>query len=110
METDLVKDKGKVAYLPDKWLTYPTYMTAMDQYDYIVISSMTSINSKPLSMLNDLGIDSGLLKSDVQRYQGKGAAHPNDGTQCRSVSTDEPIGVDPATRDYILRTIITTTT
>ncbi len=39
----------------------------------------------------------------------KGAAHPNDGTQCRSVSTDEPIaGVDPATRDYILRTIITT--
>ncbi len=61
-------------------------------------------------MLNDLGIEKGWLKRDVQRYQGKVQLILTMARNAEVYLLIKPIaGVDPAIRDYILRTIITTT-
>ena len=102
------KTKAKVAYLPDK-MTYPTYMTAgslvrlyqdfFDDFDKL----------KALSMLNDLGIEKGLkLKAMSKGTKEKVQLILTMARNAEVYLLDEPIaGVDPATRDYILRTIIT---
>ena len=103
------KTKAKVAYLPDK-MTYPTYMTAgslvrlyqdfFDDFDKL----------KALSMLNDLGIEKGLkLKAMSKGTKEKVQLILTMARNAEVYLLDEPIaGVDPATRDYILRTIIST--
>ena len=103
------KTKAKVAYLPDK-MTYPTYMTAgslvrlyqdfFDDFDKL----------KALSMLNDLGIEKGLkLKAMSKGTKEKVQLILTMARNAEVYLLDEPIaGVDPATRDYILRMIIST--
>ena len=64
---------------------------------------------KALSMLNDLGIEKGLkLKAMSKGTKEKVQLILTMARNAEVYLLDEPIaGVDPATRDYILRTIIT---
>lgn len=102
-----VETKKAVAYLPDR-NALPDYMTASQLMD-LYSDFFTDFNRvKAEDMLADLGID---MKQQMKKMS-KGTREKLQ--LCLVMSRDaevylldEPIGgVDPATRDYILRTII----
>lgn len=98
--------KSKVAYLPDR-----TYLTMNQTIRRSWISFRTFIQTFPGTCGRDVkesGDRSCSENADiVQRYEGEGTVDLSDEQECQPVYFDEPIaGVDPAARDYILRTII----
>ena len=101
------KTKAKVAYLPDK-MTYPAYMTAGGLVRLYQDFFADFDKLKALSMLNDLGIEKDLkLKAMSKGTKEKVQLILTMARNAEVYLLDEPIaGVDPATRDYILRTII----
>ena len=102
------KTKAKIAYLPDS-MAYPTYMTAGGLVRLYQAFFADFDKLKALSMLNDLGIEKELkLKAMSKGTKEKVQLILTMARNAEVYLLDEPIaGVDPATRDYILRTIIT---
>lgn len=102
------KTKAKLSYLPDK-MTYPAYMTAGGLVRLYQDFFEDFDKLKALSMLNDLGIEKNLkLKAMSKGTKEKVQLILTMARKAEVYLLDEPIaGVDPATRDYILRTIIT---
>ena len=102
------KTKAKGAYLADK-MTYPPYMTAGGLVRLYQDFFEDFDKLKALSMLNDLGIEKRLkLKAMSKGTKEKVQLILTMARNAEVYLLDEPIaGVDPATRDYILRTIIT---
>ena len=102
------KTKAKLSYLPDK-MTYPAYMTAGGLVRLYQDFFADFDKLKALSMLNDLGIEKDLkLKAMSKGTKEKVQLILTMARKAEVYLLDEPIaGVDPATRDYILRTIIT---
>ena len=99
--------KAKVAYLPDR--TYLTgNKTVVEILDYFVDFYEDFSRERAMSMLNTLGIDPAarmkqLSKGTKEKVQLILVMSRN----ADLYVLDEPIaGVDPAARDYILRTII----
>lgn len=102
------KTKAKLSYLPDN-MTYPAYMTAGGLVRLYQDFFEDFDKLKALSMLNDLGIEKNLkLKAMSKGTKEKVQLILTMARKAEVYLLDEPIaGVDPATRDYILRTIIT---
>lgn len=90
-----VKTKAKVAYLPDRDFL-PEYMSTAQLLDYYE------------DFFADLGLDaSGRLKELSRGTREKVQLILTMSRRAHAYLLDEPIaGVDPAARDYILRTII----
>ena len=90
-----VKTKAKVAYLPDRDFL-PDYMSTAQLLDYYE------------DFFADLGLDaSGRLKELSRGTREKVQLILTMSRRAHAYLLDEPIaGVDPAARDYILRTII----
>jgi ABC-2 type transport system ATP-binding protein len=102
-----VETKKAVAYLPDR-NALPDYMTAsqlMDLYDDF-FEDFDRLKAE--AMVDDLGID----RKQTMKKMSKGTKEKLQlclvmARMADVYLLDEPIGgVDPATRDYILRTII----
>ena len=102
-----VETKKIVAYLPDR-NALPDYMTT-DKLIQMYADFFEDFNrSKADTMINDLGIDRRLtLKKMSKGTKEKLQLCLVMAREAQVYLLDEPIGgVDPATRDYILRTII----
>ena len=102
-----VETKKIVAYLPDR-NALPDYMTT-DKLIQMYADFFKDFNrSKADAMINDLGIDRRLtLKKMSKGTKEKLQLCLVMAREAQVYLLDEPIGgVDPATRDYILRTII----
>ncbi|MBQ3290803.1 MAG: ABC transporter ATP-binding protein [Mogibacterium sp.] len=102
-----VETKKIVAYLPDR-NALPDYMTT-DKLIGLYEDFFTDFNrAKAEQMIDDLGID----RNQVLKKMSKGTKEKLQlclvmAREAEVYLLDEPIGgVDPATRDYILRTII----
>lgn len=102
-----VETKKVVAYLPDR-NALPDYMTTTQLVD-LYQDFFTDFNrTKAETMIADLGID---MKQQMKKMS-KGTKEKLQlclvmAREAEVYLLDEPIGgVDPATRDYILRTII----
>ena len=99
--------KAQVAYLPDR-MALPDWMTAKQAMDYYADFFADFRRGAAEDMTAALGLDG----AQVIRTMSKGTKEKLQLilTMSRSAKLyllDEPIGgVDPATRDYILRTII----
>ena len=102
-----VETKKVVAYLPDR-NALPDYMTASQLMDIYEDFFEDFDRFKAEAMIDDLGID----RSQTMKKMSKGTKEKLQlclvmARQAEVYLLDEPIGgVDPATRDYILRTII----
>ncbi len=102
-----VGTKRVVAYLPDR-NALPDYMTASQLMDIYQDFFMDFNRQKAEAMVDDLGID----RMQTMKKMSKGTKEKLQlclvmARQAEVYLLDEPIGgVDPATRDYILRTII----
>lgn len=102
-----VETKKVVAYLPDR-NALPDYMTASQLMDIYADFFADFDRQKAEAMVDDLGID----RSQTMKKMSKGTREKLQlclvmARQAEVYLLDEPIGgVDPATRDYILRTII----
>ena len=102
-----VETKKVVAYLPDRNVL-PDYMTASQLMDIYQDFFEDFDRQKAEAMVDDLGID----RSQAMKKMSKGTKEKLQlclvmARQAEVYLLDEPIGgVDPATRDYILRTII----
>ena len=102
-----VGTKKVVAYLPDR-NALPDYMTASQLMDIYQDFFEDFDRQKAEAMVDDLGID----RSQTMKKMSKGTKEKLQlclvmARQAEVYLLDEPIGgVDPATRDYILRTII----
>ena len=102
-----VETKKIVAYLPDR-NALPDYMTT-DKLIQMYADFFKDFNrAKADTMINDLGIDRRLtLKKMSKGTKEKLQLCLVMAREAQVYLLDEPIGgVDPATRDYILRTII----
>ena len=102
-----IETKKIVAYLPDR-NALPEYMTT-DQLINLYEDFFEDFNRiKAEAMINDLGIDPRLtLKKMSKGTKEKLQLCLVMARDAQVYLLDEPIGgVDPATRDYILRTII----
>jgi len=102
-----VETKKIVAYLPDR-NALPDYMTT-DKLIQMYADFFEDFNrSKADTMISDLGIDRRLtLKKMSKGTKEKLQLCLVMAREAQVYLLDEPIGgVDPATRDYILRTII----
>ena len=102
-----IETKKIVAYLPDR-NALPEYMTT-DQLISLYEDFFEDFNRiKAEAMINDLGIDPRLtLKKMSKGTKEKLQLCLVMARDAQVYLLDEPIGgVDPATRDYILRTII----
>ena len=102
-----IETKKIVAYLPDR-NALPEYMTT-DQLINLYEDFFEDFNrAKAEAMINDLGIDPRLtLKKMSKGTKEKLQLCLVMARDAQVYLLDEPIGgVDPATRDYILRTII----
>ena len=102
-----IETKKIVAYLPDR-NALPDYMTT-DKLIQLHEDFFKDFNrSKAETMINDLGIDRRLtLKKMSKGTKEKLQLCLVMAREAEVYLLDEPIGgVDPATRDYILRTII----
>ena len=102
-----IETKKIVAYLPDR-NALPEYMTT-DQLISLYEDFFEDFNrAKAEAMINDLGIDPRLtLKKMSKGTKEKLQLCLVMARDAQVYLLDEPIGgVDPATRDYILRTII----
>ena len=102
-----VETKKRVAYLPDR-TALPEYMTT-DQLIMLYQDFFPDFNkAKAEAMIDDLGID----RKQTLKRMSKGTKEKLQlclvmARDAEVYLLDEPIGgVDPATRDYILRTII----
>ena len=102
-----VETKKRVAYLPDR-TALPEYMTT-DQLIMLYQDFFSDFNKgKAEAMIDDLGID----RKQTLKRMSKGTKEKLQlclvmARDAEVYLLDEPIGgVDPATRDYILRTII----
>ncbi len=102
-----VETKKVVAYLPDR-NALPEYMTASQLMDIYEDFFEDFDRLKAEAMVDDLGID----RKQTMKKMSKGTKEKLQlclvmARQAEVYLLDEPIGgVDPATRDYILRTII----
>ena len=102
-----VETKKVVAYLPDR-NALPDYMTASQLMDIYEDFFEDFDRSKAEAMVDDLGIN----RKQTMKKMSKGTKEKLQlclvmARQAQVYLLDEPIGgVDPATRDYILRTII----
>jgi len=102
-----VETKRMVAYLPDR-NALPDYMTASQLMDIYEDFFEDFDRLKAESMLDDLGVN----RNQTMKKMSKGTKEKLQlclvmARQADVYLLDEPIGgVDPATRDYILRTII----
>ena len=102
-----VGTKRAVAYLPDR-NALPDYMTASQLMDIYQDFFEDFDRQKAEAMVDDLGID----RKQTMKKMSKGTKEKLQlclvmARQAEVYLLDEPIGgVDPATRDYILRTII----
>ena len=102
-----IETKKMVAYLPDR-NALPDYMTT-DKLISLYEDFFEDFNrAKAEAMIKDLGIDSRLtLKKMSKGTKEKLQLCLVMAREAQVYLLDEPIGgVDPATRDYILRTII----
>lgn len=102
-----VASKAITAYLPDRE-TLPGHMKAGKLLELIQDFYEDFDRSKALSMIRDLGIDEqqplGKMSKGTKEKMQLALTMSR---QAQLYLLDEPIGgVDPATRDYILRTII----
>ena len=102
-----VETKKIVAYLPDR-NALPDYMDSEQLMDLYQDFFVDFDRAKAEAMLDDLGID----RKQTMKKMSKGTKEKLQlclvmARQAEVYLLDEPIGgVDPATRDYILRTII----
>ena len=102
-----VETKKVVAYLPDR-NALPDYMTATQLMDIYEDFFEDFDRLKAEAMIDDLGIN----RKQAMKKMSKGTKEKLQlclvmARQAEVYLLDEPIGgVDPATRDYILRTII----
>ena len=102
-----VETKKVVAYLPDR-NALPDYMTASQLIDIYEDFFEDFDRLKAEAMVDDLGIN----RKQTMKKMSKGTKEKLQlclvmARQAQVYLLDEPIGgVDPATRDYILRTII----
>ena len=102
-----VETKKVVAYLPDR-NALPDYMTASQLMDIYEDFFEDFDRLKAEAMVDDLGIN----RKQTMKKMSKGTKEKLQlclvmARQAQVYLLDEPIGgVDPATRDYILRTII----
>ena len=102
-----VETKKVVAYLPDR-NALPDYMTASQLMDIYEDFFEDFDRLKAEAMVDDLGIN----RKQTMKKMSKGTKEKLQlclvmARQAEDYLLDEPIGgVDPATRDYILRTII----
>lgn len=102
-----VETKKVVAYLPDR-NALPDYMTASQLMDVYEDFFADFDRLKAEAMIDDLGIN----RKQTMKKMSKGTKEKLQlclvmARQAEVYLLDEPIGgVDPATRDYILRTII----
>ena len=102
-----VETKKVVAYLPDR-NALPDYMTATQLMDIYEDFFEDFDRLKAEAMIDDLGIN----RKQTMKKMSKGTKEKLQlclvmARQAQVYLLDEPIGgVDPATRDYILRTII----
>lgn len=102
-----VETKEIIAYLPDR-NTLPDYMKIKDligmQADFFCDFDAAKANS----MISDLGIDTNMRFKSLSKGMGeKVQLALVMSRKAKVYLLDEPIGgVDPAARDYILRTII----
>ncbi len=102
-----VETKKVVAYLPDR-NALPDYMTASQLMDIYEDFFEDFDRIKAEAMVDDLGIN----RKQTMKKMSKGTKEKLQlclvmARQAEVYLLDEPIGgVDPATRDYILRTII----
>ena len=102
-----VETKKVVAYLPDR-NALPDYMTASQLMDIYEDFFADFDRQKAEAMVDDLGIN----RKQTMKKMSKGTKEKLQlclvmARQADVYLLDEPIGgVDPATRDYILRTII----
>ena len=102
-----VETKKVVAYLPDR-NALPDYMTASQLMDIYEDFFEDFDRAKAEAMVDDLGIN----RKQPMKKMSKGTKEKLQlclvmARQAEVYLLDEPIGgVDPATRDYILRTII----
>ena len=102
-----IETKKVVAYLPDR-NALPDYMTASQLMDIYQDFFADFDRQKAEAMVDDLGID----RKQPMKKMSKGTKEKLQlclvmARQAEVYLLDEPIGgVDPATRDYILRTII----
>ena len=102
-----VETKKVVAYLPDR-NALPDYMTASQLMDIYEDFFEDFDRLKAKAMVDDLGIN----RKQTMKKMSKGTKEKLQlclvmARQAEVYLLDEPIGgVDPATRDYILRTII----
>jgi ABC-2 type transport system ATP-binding protein len=102
-----VETKKVVAYLPDR-NALPDYMTASQLMDIYEDFFEDFDRLKAEAMVDDLGIN----RNQTMKKMSKGTKEKLQlclvmARQAEVYLLDEPIGgVDPATRDYILRTII----
>ena len=102
-----VETKKVVAYLPDR-NALPDYMTASQLMDIYEDFFEDFDRLKAEAMVDDLGID----RKQTMKKMSKGTKEKLQlclvmARQAEVYLLDEPIGgVDPASRDYILRTII----
>ena len=102
-----VETKRSVAYLPDR-NALPDYMTSSQLMDVYADFFEDFDRVKAEAMIDDLGID----RSQTMKKMSKGTKEKLQlclvmARRADVYLLDEPIGgVDPATRDYILRTII----
>ena len=99
--------KAKVAYLPDRDFL-PGYMHVTQLLDYYQDFFTDFDRRRAMGMLADLGLgSSGRLKELSKGTREKIQLILTMSRRARAYLLDEPIaGVDPAARDYILRTII----
>ena len=102
-----VETKKIVAYLPDR-TSLPEYMTTKQLMDLYEDFFEDFDRPKAEAMAKDLGLDFGqTLKKMSKGTKEKIQLILVMARQAQVYLLDEPIGgVDPATRDYILRTII----
>lgn len=103
-----VATKAKVAYLPDKSFL-PEYMTVNQLMEYYGDFFYDFNPAKAREMFKSLNLDTGKkLKTLSKGNKEKVQLILTMSREAAVYFLDEPIaGVDPAARDYILRTIIT---
>jgi len=99
--------KALVAYLPDR-NSLPDYMTTTELINMYSDFFADFDREKAEAMVDDLGLDRGqMLKKMSKGTKEKLQLILVMSRRAKVYMLDEPIGgVDPATRDYILRTII----
>ncbi len=99
--------KAMVSYLPDKEYL-PEWMNARQLMDFFSDFYADFDRERAAEMLNRLGIDEGMrIKQMSKGTREKVQLILTMSRQAKLYLLDEPIGgVDPATRDYILDTII----